>query len=99
MSEVGSIIKEEQIRPQLDPDTFAAEQQKSNPWIQKLATQGISLDIPSRFFRPNLPEQTHIDPLTGLPIDNDGIRIEIASKLSHALHEGGSWVFISTDAD
>ncbi len=83
----------------LDLISFSQEQQRLNPWIDKVRGKGINLTIPPRFFRNDLPEQTHIDPLTGLPIEEDGMRIRVASELSNVLRLGTSWALIYADAD
>jgi GGDEF domain-containing protein len=74
--------------------------QAVNPFEERVRAVGIELDIPDRFINTDrFPESTHIDPLTGLPIEEDAMRIQVAQEFTDCIKEGKHWVMVYSDAD
>lgn len=75
-------------------------QPQENPFLAKLRSRGLETAVPDRFLNPdNFPEGTHLDPRTGVPVENDDMRTFLASKLTQSIKEGKGWACIYADAD
>ncbi len=72
----------------------------ANKFEQPLREKGIPLDVPERFLdTTNLPDGTHIDPRTGLPIEDGAFRTALAEQFSDCIRRGKNWMMIYADVD
>lgn len=69
----------------------------TSPWRQKLEAQGVSFNFPEG--QPLVGVLVRRDGKTGLPIEDDPIRKNIASGLSDAIRNGQKWAFAYVDVD
>lgn len=71
-----------------------------NPFQSRLEAQGINFDIPQRFKETqNLPSTVQKDRLTGLPVENDKLRLQIIREFSEAIRINRHWTVVSSDVD
>lgn len=71
-----------------------------NPWREKLKTTGVPLAINPRYLNTDLfPEGTDIDPLTGLPIEQENFRKMIASEFTDCIRKNKNFLLIFGDVD
>lgn len=99
--ESGYIPPEQDIAvPEVQSVNELLSDEPKNKWEETLRAQGVPLDIAPRFLDPeNLPDEVDIDPLTGLPIEQDEYRTFLAKQFSNAIKNGTDWVLLLGDVD
>lgn len=87
-------------QPEINDTKELIADEPKNPFEQRLIEQGIKLEIPPRFTTTDkLPVGTHIDPLTGLPIEEDAMRSLIAQTFTDCVRTGRKWLMVYADVD
>ncbi|HLD01933.1 MAG TPA: diguanylate cyclase [Patescibacteria group bacterium] len=95
-----SVSEPRRVTPPETSDPNVPLNEPPSPWREPLKQMGIPLDIPAQFTdREQMPPRTNFDPLTSLPIDNDGMRLQIAGEFSQAVRDNSSFVVLYRDVD
>lgn len=84
----------------IEPQSTQEPISQLNPWKETLEQQGINFEIPPRFLE--LPPDIHIenrDRNTGLAVETDTLRRDIAVALSRCIRDGKNWAVVYSDVD